>query len=140
MNSFEEQVEILCKYRYKKNPIIDENGWEIVKLHEMLNEANIPHEFSERNMCDIGDWDWGYHIAIYDSNDDVVISVIEGAGSYGFEVNLLEIMGMLTPGEKQISDVRGYLTAEEVFVRITEGLRKHEVKLIMDSVREERND
>ena len=118
--------------RYKKNPIIDENGWEIVKLHEMLNEANIYHEFSERGLFnDKLDWDWGYHIVIYDSNGDVLISVIEGAGSYGFEVNRLEIMGMLTHGEKRISDVIGYLTAEEVFARITDGLRKHEIGLIM---------
>ena len=81
---------------------------EIVKLHEMLNKADIPHEFSEV---------WGgYHI-VY-SCMGYTCSVIEHDYSYGSNRDLLEIMGLLTPAEAEQDSVAGYLTADDVFNRI----------------------
>jgi hypothetical protein len=39
---------------------------------------------------------------------------------YGSEDGLLEIMGLLTPEEEGWDEVRGWLTAEDVFSRIKE--------------------
>ena len=109
------------EYRFKKNPKIDREGWEIEKLHNMLTEANIEHFYEERfkGAMDMGNgWDWGYQITIYDDNGNRILSAIEGAGGYGFEDNLIEIMGLLTPEEQESEAVKGWLTAEEVFKRI----------------------
>ena len=81
---------------------------EIVKLHEMLNKADIPHEFEE---------EWGgYHI-LY-SCMGYTCSVIEHDYSYGSNRDLLEIMGLLTAAEAFNDSVAGYLTADNVFNRI----------------------
>ena len=81
---------------------------EIVKLHEMLTKADIPHEFEE---------EWGgYHI-LYNCMG-YTCSVIEHDYSYGRNDDLLEIMGLLTPAEAEQDSVAGYLTADDVFNRI----------------------
>jgi hypothetical protein len=81
---------------------------EIVKLHEMLTKADIPHEFNE---------EWGgYHI-LY-SCMGYTCSVIEHDYSYGNKQDLLEIMGLLTAAEAVNDSVAGWLTADDVFNRI----------------------
>lgn len=81
---------------------------EIVKLHEMLTKADIPHEFAE---------EWGgYHI-LY-SCMGYTCSVIEHDYSYGNKQDLLEIMGLLTAAEAVNDSVAGWLTADDVFNRI----------------------
>lgn len=81
---------------------------EIVKLHEMLTKADIPHEFDE---------EWGgYHI-LY-SCMGYTCSVIEHDYSYGSNRDLLEIMGLLTAAEAVNDSVAGWLTADDVFNRI----------------------
>ena len=101
---------------------------EILKLKTMLEEANIPFEFTD-------DF-WGvykleesvkpnlyfgelfrhkypaYQIRLGDLAD-----AIEHDGSYGNRQDLLEIMGGLTEKEEEHESVLGYLTAEEVFKR-----------------------
>ena len=101
---------------------------EILKLKTMLEEANIPFEFTD-------DF-WGvnklekngkispylgelyrnkypaYQIRLGDLAD-----AIQYDGSYGNRQDLLEIMGGLTEKEKEEDSVLGYLTAEEVFKR-----------------------
>lgn len=101
---------------------------EILKLKRMLEEANIPFEFTD-------DF-WGvnklekngkitpylgelyrnkypaYQIRLGDLAD-----AIQYDGSYGNRQDLLEIMGGLTEKEKEEDSVLGYLTAEEVFKR-----------------------
>lgn len=47
-----------------------------------------------------------------------VISIIQGYGTYGSNVDLLEIMGLLTEEEEKEGSVVGYLSAENVFDRI----------------------
>lgn len=81
---------------------------EIVKLHEMLTKADIPHEFNE---------EWGGHHILY-SCMGYTCSVIEHNYSYGSNRDLLEIMGLLTPAESAQDSVAGYLTADDVFNRI----------------------
>ena len=85
---------------------------EIIKLHDMLVEANIPFEFREMSG--------GYQI-LYPSNENRVCSVIEHDFSYGNTYDLLEIMGLLTKAEAKNDDVAGFMEAEKVFKRI----RKH---------------
>lgn len=81
---------------------------EIIKLHEMLTKADIPHEFTE---------EWGGHHILY-SCMGYTCSVIEHDYSYGNKRDLLEIMGLLTPEESAQDSVAGYLTADDVFNRI----------------------
>lgn len=85
---------------------------EILKLHEMLEEAEIPH-----TIVQVMD---GWHLCypVREPLEKRVCSVIEHYGSYGREQDLLEIMGLLTAEEEQDDSVCGYLTAEEVFARI----------------------
>ena len=84
-------------------------------LHEMLEKEEIEHDFFE----DFG----GYHIYVYDEFDKSIISVIENYSSYGHGEDLLEIMGLLTPEEREIDSVAGFLTAEDVFNRIKKAVK-----------------
>ena len=87
---------------------------EIIRLHEMLNEANIPHTFTNHMSC-LG-FNNGYQIVV--RKDDVILcDAVYTIVSYGHEKGLLEIAGALTEKEKKIDGVLGYLTAEEVFKR-----------------------
>lgn len=115
---------------------------EIHKLHEMLTDAGIEHEFRDRTpegweeVLGVASHpeclpiDWGYQVIVYYPNGKQMISAIEGYGTYGYgawinpdnPTDLIEIMGLLTPEEKAYSRVRGYLTAEEVFRRIKEAV------------------
>lgn len=98
---------------------------EILKLKEMLEEANIPFTFTDdsynikeklgKNPAKEAFYQWlypAYQIRLGDLAD-----VIEHRGSYGNEADLLEIMGGLTEEEMEYDIVLGYLTAEEVFKR-----------------------
>lgn len=61
------------------------------------------------------------------------IKITNMFGCYGREKDLLEIMGLLTPEEEKINSVIGYLTAEDVFERITKYLDR-ENKYLKDSL------
>lgn len=117
---------------------------EIHRLHDMLTEAGIEHEFLDRTPEGYREWEkitnrvninWGYQVVVYYPDGERMISAIEGYGSYGFggwdhgfggsdekDGDLIEIMGLLTPEEQQFDSVVGYLTAEEVFRRIKEAV------------------
>lgn len=100
---------------------------EIFRLKEMLENADIKFEWSEKcySYSPISGFEH-YQIQIYGSINGVskrVISVIQGSASYGSEENLLEIMGCLTPEEQEEDTVKGYLTAENVFNRIEKALK-----------------
>lgn len=89
---------------------------EILRLSNMLDDEKIP--FTLRRNFD------GWQI-LYPSTpnfpsekDDVVCSVIEHFGSFGQEIDTLEIMGLLTDEEQECDSVIGYLTAENVLERI----------------------
>ena len=92
---------------------------EIFKLHQLLEDAGIPHTFvndfegmpyEEIGLC-------RYHI-FYPSKAKVICSVVEGHCTYGSEDDLLEIMGLLAPEEEKENTVLGWLTAGNVYERI----------------------
>lgn len=116
---------------------------EIHRLHEMLNKAGIPHEFRDRTPLGGNEYSprhgikWGYLVIVYYPDGECMVSAIEGAGSYGFggwdhgmvgtdekDGDLIEIMGLLTPEEEKHDSVVGYLTAEDVFLRIQKEIEK----------------
>lgn len=88
---------------------LDDKYKEIIRLHEMLAENDIPHVI-QRHMD-------GWQVC-YPSVEKCVADAIEHFGSYGRDEDLLEIMGLLTPEEDAEDEVAGYLTAENVFERI----------------------
>lgn len=83
---------------------------EILKLNEMLSKTDIP--YSVDKVFD------GWQI-VYFYNGERIGDAIEHSFSYGSEENLLEIRGLLTPEEEEYDSVWGWLTAEEVFKRIS---------------------
>lgn len=114
---------------------------EIFKLKEMLELAEIPYLFIDKykeekilmNKNNYFKMLEHYQILIYDDMRDMmhegelypileeekrVISIIQGYGTYGSNVDLLEIMGLLTEEEEKEGSVVGYLSAENVFDRI----------------------
>ena len=110
---------------------------EIERLHKMLTDAGIEHEWVDRTPPSWGRISkglehivWGWQIIVYKEDGERLISAIEGYGSYGYgsgfdwdnPSDLIEIMGLLTPEEKEHNSVAGWLTAEEVFRRIKEAL------------------
>ena len=78
----------------------------------MLEKAKIPFDFSELQG--------GYHIVYPADGGKCICSVIEHDGNYGREKDLLEIQGLMTKEELEETQdtVLGYLTAENVFLRI----------------------
>lgn len=121
---------------------------EIHKLHEMLTEAGIEHEWRDRTPPGYKEAEartppeertnskWGWQVCVYYPDGERMISAIEGYGTYGYggwdhgtlgtdekDGDLIEIMGLLTPEEAEHDSVAGYLTAEEVFRRIMEALK-----------------
>ena len=83
---------------------------EIFLLDKMLTDAKIPHEF--RKLSD------GYQVIYTAGGFDWILDAVQHHFSYGNELDLLEIMGLLTPEEEEIDSVKGFLTAAEVFDRI----------------------
>ncbi len=86
---------------------------EIDKLKKMLDDADIPYEYSHTIL--------GHDHICYPEGliSYRRCSVIFGSGTYGYEKGLLEIMGLLTPEEEEMDSVVGYLSAENVFERIS---------------------
>lgn len=82
---------------------------EIIKLHDILVAHNIPHAL--RRVFD------GWQVC-YPTEGDWIMDAVEHYGSYGKSSDKLEIMGLLTPEEAACDSVAGYLTAEDVFLRI----------------------
>lgn len=92
------------------NGVTNPSYKEILKLDQMLTERKIPHTL--RPMND------GWQVIYTGKGSELIADAIEHQYSYGSEVDLLEIYGLLTTEEKQIDNVSGYLTAVEVFKRI----------------------
>ena len=92
---------------------------EIYRLKTMLLKANIQFDFHEsEESCQIELFDRAFRYC----------SVIEGILTYGGRQDVLEIMGLLTPEESKIDNVKGFMTAEAVFKRIQEYNTSHKVK------------
>jgi len=99
---------------------------EIEKLHEMLEKANIPHEYSDR---------FDGKFISYPQHQNFICDACCFGGSYGYEAGLIEIMGLLTPEEYENDDVVGWLDAENVFNRIKDDWenRKENKNVSIDS-------
>ena len=95
---------------------------EIFRLHGMLMGNDILHII---RRC-LDGWQVCYPCARPD--EECVMDAIEHMGSYGKEIDLLEIMGLLTPDEEEQDSVLGYLTAENVFERIKKHWEEHREK------------
>lgn len=104
MKGYEQIFDENGKYR------LDENYTEILKLDKMLTDANIPHTLDR--FLD------GWQV-IYPSEEKRVADAIQHYGSYGSSKNLLEIMGLLTAEEQKCDSVKGWLTADDVFNRMS---------------------
>ena len=122
-------------------PVCEGVFCEIFKLHKMLDEAGIQHDFRDEtppvNPASTVDiplfFRAKYHI-YYPSFEDwrrgplkCACSIIEGFSTIGGEKNRLEIMGLLTDEEIERGyTVVGYLTAKEVFdrIKVTEETRQ----------------
>ena len=87
---------------------------EMYKLINLLISAKIPFE--------VGDC-FGTPQVRYPSTENCVCDAICHGGSYGHEEGLLEIMGLAADPD---DDVEGWLTAEEVFKRISEDHKRRE--------------
>lgn len=100
MNEFEKLVNMLndAKIPYERNDDDPNNEYYMVTGHEPMKRIIYGSDLAPGNCC--------------------VCSVIYGWGSYGYDEGLIEIMGLLTPEEEECDDVRGYLTADDVFNRI----------------------
>ena len=85
---------------------------EILKLKDLIEKEGIPFEFETRKD--------GYQLVYpsFSSNGNFICSVVEFPGTYGYEDDKLEIMGLLTFDEYTYDTVVGHLTAEDVFERI----------------------
>lgn len=86
---------------------------EIIKLHMLLEDACIPHVLREH----FDGWQVCYPSAYM---SEVVAEVAEFFGSYGAEKDLLELMGLMTEKEFEEYSFLGYLSADEVFRRMSE--------------------
>lgn len=110
---------------------------EIFKLKRMLEDANIPFDWIEgwghneeqtralkKIAPDLTDrYQICYPKGSFYNEETRWISVIEGFGTFGANQDKLEIMGGFTPTERfyedyKKDDVKGYLTAQNVFTRI----------------------
>lgn len=87
---------------------------EMTKLIEMLSNSSIPFEVTDHWENSKQVW---YPNSDHPVCDAVCFADERGIGSYGGAKGLLEIMGLSNNPE---DDVEGYLTAEEVFNRMSE--------------------
>ena len=101
---------------------------EIFKLEKLLKEAKVEYELENRTMIPSRPFFQIGCPQIDSINHDRYISIIQGPGTYGYEDNRLEIMGLLTEEEEKYDSVVGNLTAEEVFARIKKYLGESDGK------------
>ena len=89
---------------------LNDDYQEILKLHEMLEEHEIPHVFDRI----FDGWFVHYPVSGLDEENHVC-SCVQHFGSYGAFRDCLELMGLTTEEE---DNPQGWLTAEDVFCRI----------------------
>ncbi len=93
------------------NYILDDSYKEILKLDRMLTEEKIPHTLTRS-------FD-GWQVCYPEYSPQArVCDAIEHFGSYGNDIDKLELMGLLTDDERECDGVVGNLTAENIFNRI----------------------
>lgn len=105
---------------------------EILVLMEKMDAAGIP--FVASHFMD------GWQVCYPKNGDERVCSCIEHYGSYGKDDDKLEIMGLLTTEEQEHGSVVGWLTADEVFSRISKhwqegAAERHDAELLEKAIR-----
>lgn len=128
--------ESMCRWAESLEEVMSKVAYdEIMRLHEMLNKAGIPHR--------VYPWIDGYQI-VYSIRNKRVCSVIENEFSSGGKDDLLEIMGLvhvdeyekyliglgLGAGFSKKYSVKGMMTAEEVYERIKSHWELHKYEHI----------
>lgn len=107
---------------------------EIFKLKVMLDDKKIPYEFLDRSIVmDNTLYKPFYQLIVYIPDEELeekirLISVVEGYGTYGEKIDLLEIQGCLTKKEEKEDSVKGFLTAKNVYKRIVKNYFKESDK------------
>ena len=86
---------------------------EMTKLITLLLNSDIPFDLTTDSEGNQHNQVW------YPSRDNAVCDVICHKYSYGGNDGLLEMMGLLTDEEGEDDDVIGWLTADEVYRRIS---------------------
>lgn len=94
-----------------KNPL---QFREIIRLADMLAGAGVP--FTLHRYLD------GWQL-IYPVKDAKPVSVIQHSYSYGGPHDKLELEGLMTKAEKKADAIMGFMSAEEVFNRISKHWR-----------------
>lgn len=97
---------------------------EIIKLKRKLIRSKIPFKFVAWHKSLNFPFGKKYQI-LYPSAEQIVCSVIEGIGTYGSEMDLLEINSLLTEEESKYNTVKGYLSADNVYQRIKKHYIEH---------------
>lgn len=92
--------------------LTDDRYREILRLYNMLAADGIPVVLQKK----YDGWQLEYPCRY--TEGERACSVVENFGSYGHEDDRLEIMGLLTDEEEENDSVRGWLTAEDVYLRI----------------------
>lgn len=107
----------------------ENNFTEIFKLKNMLDEANIKYNFTDRYFVNEMDGINGnenytnYQIEIYNVHGERILSIIQGTYTFGGIQNLLEIMLTTSREEPSEDEVYGWLTAIETFEIIKDMLK-----------------
>ena len=86
---------------------------EMTKLITLLLNSEIPFDLTTDAMGNQHNQVW------YPSRDNAVCDVICHEYSYGGKDGFLEMMGLLTDEEAEGDSVLGWLTADEVYRRIS---------------------
>lgn len=100
---------IKCYEEFNKlENYLKENGYEYTRRRRATEELEkaVPLDFGEQ-------------ICVYE-NGKVVWDAIFGAGTYGAEVGLLEVMGEAVVKDGGENSVNGWLTAEDIIERLKE--------------------
>lgn len=109
LKEFDLQLEAVKKMNSDGSSPLNDDYQEILKLHEMLEEHEIPHDMFRH----FDGW-----VVKYPVTTEAVCSCVQHCFSYGGFFDKIEIMGLLTPEEEENDSVLGWLTAEDVFGRI----------------------
>lgn len=107
------------------NYVYTENS-AIFELKRMLDSNGIPYDYYDSRDVKFGGICPKIQISYPNNGNNRVCSVIQGYGTYGSEENNLEIMGLIDPerDESNPDSVKGWLSAEEVFNRISKHWQK----------------
>lgn len=116
LDDFLKEAELRLQAIEKINPDgsmeVNDDYQEILKLHEMLEEYEIPHAMFQHFDG------WVIHYPVMGPSPECACSCIQHCFSYGGFFDKIEISGLLSPEEAEEDAVLGWLTAEDVFGRI----------------------